>query len=562
MIRKILSLSMVLLFALGITSCKKEAEMWDNIPLDEAYNDPSKLEPSLMGAYYTLGNHRVLGNFAITLGDCAADVATASPATGHLVGLFEYNVTTTLGEPTAIWNWGYKVIDRCVRVQNGCVEAMGKCVNNSDTLTVLSAFYQSYALRALTNLYLVNIFALPYRAGTANDGLGIVIVDKEPIEPFSQISRATVAEVYAHIDDCIAQAKNYYAQFVAAGGVDPEAFYINAQGISAIEARVALYKGEWARAVEAADNAIAGLLPINANGYLNMWNTLALTNEHIFAIAKAEDDNLSANSINNQYTDYKGRVSDLAMSLFAPSDIRLQLLESDGQTQKWFGLPSNANTSNIPVIRLSEMYLAKAEANAQLDKIAEAQEALLAVASRDTAIASVSDLPSTKEDLLDFIEAERVRELYSEGHRWYDARRTGKPVRYRSAEYAWNVSNFCYPIPADEVNAGFGVVQTQNWDAALPNGRTEVNSAGEIHVSSVWTRSTLEVKSGSDVELWCSVYPYYADDKSVEWKSDNPAVATVDAATGVLTAVAAGTANITVTSTDGAKTAVCVVTVK
>lgn len=562
MIRRILSLSMVLVFALGVTSCKKEAEMWDNIPLEDAYNDPSKLEPSLMGAYYTLGTFRFLGNYATTLGDVAADVATASASTGHLVGLFEYNITETLGEPTSIWEFGYKVIDRCVRVQNGGVEALGKCENNSDTLTVYSAIYQSYALRALTNLYLVNIFALPYRAGTANDGLGIVIVDKEPVEAFTQVSRATVAEVYAHIDDCIAQAKNYYAQFVAAGGVDPEAFYINGRGISAIEARVALYKGEWAKASEAANAAIDGVKPINSAGYLTMWNKLALTSEHIFAIAKAEDDNLSANSINNQYTDYNGRVSGLAMSLFAPSDIRAQLLDSEGQTQKWFGLPSNANTSNIPVIRLSEMYLIKAEADAQQDKIADAQAALFAVASRDTAVAQESDLPSTKEELLDFIEAERVREFYSEGHRWYDARRTGKPVRYRSSEYAWNVSNFCYPIPAAEVNAGFGVVQTKDWAKALPNGKTMDNSVGGVSVASVWVRPTLEVKAGTDVELWCSVSPFYADDKTVAWKSDNAAVATVDAATGALTAVAAGTANITVTSTDGAKTAVCVVTVK
>jgi len=46
----------------------------------------------------------------------------------------------------------------------------------------------------------------------------------------------------------------------------------------------------------------------------------------------------------------------------------------------------------------------------------------------------------------------------------------------------------------------------------------------------------------------------------VTWTSDNPAVATVDAG-GNVTAVAPGTATITVTTVDGGKTATCVVTV-
>ena len=51
-----------------------------------------------------------------------------------------------------------------------------------------------------------------------------------------------------------------------------------------------------------------------------------------------------------------------------------------------------------------------------------------------------------------------------------------------------------------------------------------------------------------------------ATDKSVVWASDNDAVATV--ADGVVTAVAEGTANITVTTVDGNFKATCVVTVR
>ena len=32
----------------------------------------------------------------------------------------------------------------------------------------------------------------------------------------------------------------------------------------------------------------------------------------------------------------------------------------------------------------------------------------------------------------------------------------------------FDISKFVYPVPASEVNAGFGVLQTTGWDANLP----------------------------------------------------------------------------------------------
>ena len=64
---------------------------------------------------------------------------------------------------------------------------------------------------------------------------------------------------------------------------------------------------------------------------------------------------------------------------------------------------------------------------------------------------------------------------------------------------------------------------------------------------------------GETLTLTATVAPDDATDKTVTWTSSDPTVATV--ADGVVTAVAAGTANITVTTTDGNYTATCVVTV-
>ena len=72
--------------------------------------------------------------------------------------------------------------------------------------------------------------------------------------------------------------------------------------------------------------------------------------------------------------------------------------------------------------------------------------------------------------------------------------------------------------------------------------------------------TSVTIKQGATTTLTATVAPSNADDPSVTWSSDNESVATV--VNGVVTAVAAGTANITVTTVDGGFTATCAVKVK
>ena len=70
-----------------------------------------------------------------------------------------------------------------------------------------------------------------------------------------------------------------------------------------------------------------------------------------------------------------------------------------------------------------------------------------------------------------------------------------------------------------------------------------------------------ELMTGETLTLTATVLPENAPDKSVSWSSSNQGVATVDE-NGKVTAVAPGTATITVTTDEGGKTASCIVTVK
>ena len=73
------------------------------------------------------------------------------------------------------------------------------------------------------------------------------------------------------------------------------------------------------------------------------------------------------------------------------------------------------------------------------------------------------------------------------------------------------------------------------------------------------SETTKTIGIGEEFTLTATVAPNDAADKSVIWTSDNSSVATVDG--GKVTAVAAGKANITVTTKDGGKTATCAITV-
>ena len=116
------------------------------------------------------------------------------------------------------------------------------------------------------------------------------------------------------------------------------------------------------------------------------------------------------------------------------------------------------------------------------------------------------------------------------------------------------------------VTATNGTVDTSDDQTATCAVTVNAATPSVVNVTEVEinkTSTTLTV--GGTETLTATVSPDDATDKTVTWSSDNTAVATVS--DGVVTAVAEGTANITVTATNGTddtsddKTATCAVTV-
>ena len=119
---------------------------------------------------------------------------------------------------------------------------------------------------------------------------------------------------------------------------------------------------------------------------------------------------------------------------------------------------------------------------------------------------------------------------------------------------------------------GLGSVALTLTDTGDDNVKTFTMPSGNVTISAEFESAVVAVNSitlsqteaamtvgGETLTLTPTVLPDDATDKSVTWTSSDETVATVT--DGVVTAVAAGTATITVTTTDGAKTATCAVTV-
>ena len=110
-----------------------------------------------------------------------------------------------------------------------------------------------------------------------------------------------------------------------------------------------------------------------------------------------------------------------------------------------------------------------------------------------------------------------------------------------------------------------GTIDNQGTLTIEPGGNLAGDVTGNQAIYKVTgvtlNRSNLSLTAGGTAWLRAAVQPDNAANQSVTWASSDPSVATVDQ-NGVVTAVAPGTATITVTTVDGGFTAICTVTVR
>ena len=141
---------------------------------------------------------------------------------------------------------------------------------------------------------------------------------------------------------------------------------------------------------------------------------------------------------------------------------------------------------------------------------------------------------------------------------------TISPENATNKNVTWSTSNDEVVTVVDgvvtAVGAGTATITVTTQDGGFEAECAVTVKAATVDVESVSldiTNKTLEI--GGTVTLKATISPENATNKNVTWSTSNDKVATVE--NGVVTAIGAGTATITVTTEGGGKTAQCTITV-
>lgn len=481
---------MALTLTMGFVSCGDdflETKYYKGIDVETGLSSTSNVSTALGGVYYNLFERYFAGNYATTIGDVPTDISYWNTKTGHWDKIYQYTFQDTESYLSYIWEYGYKIVDNSARVIVAADKLYADATaDDKQTLDLCRA--EAYALRAYANLKLVNVFAHQIKVN-GNDFSakpGIVISDT-PIPAFTEVSRATVGDSYNMIVSDLKKSLEYFA---AAGGDRGDKCYFGVAAVEGLLARTYLYMENWDGAISSAKAALSDAgtpaLAYTKADYKALYNGGSSNTESLFYLDINASQNWSANSCGTLWTTYNFSPSPKLLAMYADTDVRNAIMAMDASSTETapvfaggkfasYGSGNPAHATNY-LINAPEMYLIIAESYIKKNDVAKAQEALLPVAKRNTAIATTADLPSTAADLYTFLKDERARELFQEGLRLYDLRRWGDPAQveaYNAPKILFrannfNISEFVFPIPNDEINANFGVTQNEGWASNLP----------------------------------------------------------------------------------------------
>lgn len=471
----------------GAVSCGNDfldTKYYQGIDVETALNNVPNIGTALNGTYYRFFHYYFAGNYATMIGDVASDIAYWNMDKGHFNNIYLYTFQDTDSYLYYIWNYGYKVADNAARIIKAAAELEDLTSDEQAQLNLYVA--EAHALRGYATFVMTNIFGHQIKVnGTDYSSQpGIVLVDK-PIAAFENISRASVGECYAAALEDFNQALSYFSQ---AGGDRDELTYFNTASVYGMIARINLYMENWSAAATAAQNAL-NVYSISELAYTNAEYSALYTRsfanwESLFALGIDDVNNWSANSCGTLWSTYGYSPTPKLQAMFGDNDVRTSIWKFSTApdatvpyfTGGKFGLANPANSTNY-LVNAPEMFLIIAEANLRnpSGSLTDAKEALMTVAQRNPDITE-DDLGSTKDEVFAFLKDERARELFQEGHRFYDLRRwdeaadicaiNAPEIAFRYTNF--KISNVVFPIPIDEINAGFGVEQTNDWANALP----------------------------------------------------------------------------------------------
>lgn len=432
---------LLILFTIIIVSqsCEDvlDVQPTQSISTDQAIQNKNDVMRALTGCYDGLQQGGLYSLNMVAIPDLIADNLVHT-GTRQEYGQIDNN--SMLAENylvEGIWNDSYDVLNRV----NSLLDKLPEIPDMTDSEKE-NVKGQLFFIRALVHFNLVNYFgAVPIKT-TPTYG----------VDESLDVGRDNIESVYAQIINDLNNALDK---------IDPQENIFASNGaVMALLARVHLFNENWDQAKSFATNVIsAGSYEIDPN-YNNLFSG-GNSSEIIFQIDfNTQDQNVLA------YYFYP--TSEEGRNEFSPSESMEDAYESGDTIRENASLASQGyvfkyrdittGTDKVKILRLAEMYLIRAEAEARLNGDIQAIKDDINVVRNRANIENTT--AASYGDLLMAIEQERRVEFAFEGYRWFDLVRTG-----RAMEVLDNVSStnqLLFPIPLSEITANSNPDMYQN----------------------------------------------------------------------------------------------------
>lgn len=421
----------------------------------------------------------------IYYGDVTGD-DTQSIKTGKRTTSYYMLDYTKDSGPSSHWSYAYKIIQNCNIILS---QIDGLDVSEDDTEYFNDLKGQTLALRGFALFDLTRFFGYPY----AKDGgasLGVPIVT-EVSNTENKPSRNTVAQCYEAIIKDLKEGADLLDEEFNKGKINKWAAML-------LLSRAYLYMEDNQNALITAEAAIAGAEKNKYRLWTNdeygtIWGTDFASSdpgEVLFELVNLTVDGVGKESVaylcwQAGYDDYCLTSSFYELMQEDPDDVRNQAYTVVPKTKRAYIAkyqPQSGKAvedSNIPVLRLSELYLIAAEAAVKLNNNDKAVKYLDAIVSRANPEKTVQGKTVTLDDVL----LERRKELFGEGHRFFDALRNHQTIVRKestkefpeiaetshlkmvdeSVSFDWNYYRVVLPIPKAEMNSNPNMQQNPTY---------------------------------------------------------------------------------------------------
>lgn len=417
---------------LSLGACKKDyldRFPSDEAPMEDVFKTTDGAQAALQGLHrlmYRATDEEEFGQGSISLINdmMGEDMVLSDYGAGWFISSYQYSNSRSGGGSAAYaWTFYYQMIHNANEILANVDGSEGP-QEVKDNIKGQAYYYRAFAYFKLSQLFQFTIGVV----GGNVPGLPIYTEPTQEGKP-----RASLAAVYERIHSDLADAEALLTPF---GGQRRDKSDISIDVVNGLIARVALFEEEWPRAAEYANRArqnytFMDIAQVN-NGF-NDWNNV----EWIWASRLVEEQTNNTHSFIGQIDVDAGVYAALGQQKLINRLLYLYMGDNDARKGWWYET-AEANylaynqkkfqvrtpgtfANDMVYMRAAEMALIEAEALANDNRVAEAAQVLEdLMANRDPDFVA----PVAKNDLLKEIWYQRRIELWGEGFRFPDIKRS------------------------------------------------------------------------------------------------------------------------------------------